>query len=1263
MVALAAAAVIVPGIGARPASVAAEAAPVLTVVSSMDNVRPDASVVDTGRSAALVAARNDTESFQIVVAGPASQVSVSGDLFGWGSTMLYRVGYYNALQESDHEGGKGLWGDALIPDRDNIYHERRNAFPFDVAAGKNQAVWVDVAVPASVPAGFYHDVLTVTSAVGTSSVRVSIEVLDWTLPVTSSLRSAFYMVYNQGSSELCKAHFPSDPGNNCRGDITALRTLHQLYTRIALDDRVTIANGSGLNAAQSPASGDPSGQWESLYESPIIRGDSTIPSTATWRLPGAQATAVSQFAYTNYDCDAPCATGWKNEATELGQDFSSKFIWYACDEPGANPTNWTNCGTNFAPVHVAWPAKALITAPLQQYNARPLGSPAAQVLVVISQYMDGKPDYGYVGNQRPLYDAFLATPGNEVWLYSACDGYSCDSSGSDAAVYDGWPGYAVDAPAVQSRAQSWMDFKFDVTGDLYWAVDQSLRTAWADGGLYAFGGNGDGTLFYPGRPAVIGGTTDIPIESIRLKRIRDGREDYEYMKRLSDLGRSADARAVVNSVFPHLFDAVASKDGSGPGSLLAGREQLLQVFRSTLAPQPSPTEGRIVFSSDRDGDDELFTMKPDGTDQRQLTTNTVADRFPAWSPSGSLLAWAEGPDVLVGNLVGGRATIVTSDISDVSTKPAWTSDGASIVFVRMVGGQSQLWAMSANGAEKHAVVVPTGDVIGVYDPVVTADGRLVYSAKHAGGRVDLLIADLSGANPRPMDNVNGPSTTNEVAAESDTSGLFAFSRSVAGAPYDVVVVAPHNGTPRIVSTEAGSNAADDFDAAWALDGSAIAYVSNVGGDTEIWRVSSTGSGAVALTANGGSDLDPDWAAVGVPTPITEPPLPTPITEPPVPLRPSDFVGFQPARIMDSRVGGVTIDGQYAAGGLIPADTVVALAVGGRADVPTDALAAVLNVTVTEPAAAGFLTIFPCGASRPTTSNLNYDSGQTVPNAVVSLLGTGGQLCVFSQRPTHLVVDVSGYFPSGNRYRPLVPARLLDTRAGQPTIDGLHAGRGAIGGGTSYRLDVAGRGGVSATAAAVVVNVTSVNGIANGYVTVYPCDAVPNASNLNVAPGGIVPNAVIAALDLTGGTCIYASASTDIVVDVSGEFPSNAGLTVLQPRRLLDTRAGYTTIDGIASGGPAIVHDQPLAVQIAGRGGVPASARSVVLNLTVTGPLNTGYLTVYPCDQSPPTASNLNFVPGQTVANLAVVRLSGDGRVCAYSNATTHLVIDVVGAFP
>jgi hypothetical protein len=55
-----------------------------------------------------------------------------------------------------------------------------------------------------------------------------------------------------------------------------------------------------------------------------------------------------------------------------------------------------------------------------------------------------------------------------------------------------------------------------------------------------YGGNGDGTLFYPGRPDRIGGRTDIPIESIRLKLIREGMEDYEYLALLARLdGRQA----------------------------------------------------------------------------------------------------------------------------------------------------------------------------------------------------------------------------------------------------------------------------------------------------------------------------------------------------------------------------------------------------------------------------------------------------------------------------------------------------------------------------------------------------------------------------------------------------------------------------------------------------------------------------------------------------------------------------------------------------
>ncbi|MCU1398713.1 MAG: hypothetical protein JWN62_1822 [Acidimicrobiales bacterium] len=58
---------------------------------------------------------------------------------------------------------------------------------------------------------------------------------------------------------------------------------------------------------------------------------------------------------------------------------------------------------------------------------------------------------------------------------------------------------------------------------------------------------------------------------------------------------------------------------------------------------------------------------------------------------------------------------------------------------------------------------------------------------------------------------------------------------------------------------------------------------------------------------------------------------------------------------------------------------------------------------------GFVTVHPCGATRPTTSNLNYTAGQTIPNAVVAKLGTSGKVCLYASSTTDLIADVNGYF--------------------------------------------------------------------------------------------------------------------------------------------------------------------------------------------------------------------------------------------------------------
>jgi uncharacterized protein (DUF1501 family) len=239
-----------------------------------------------------------------------------------------------------------------------------------------------------------------------------------------------------------------------------------------------------------------------------------------------------------------------------------------------------------------------------------------------------------------------------------------------------------------------------------------------------------------------------------------------------------------------------------------------------------------------------------------------------------------------------------------------------------------------------------------------------------------------------------------------------------------------------------------------------------------------------------------------------------------------FAPLPPARVLDTR------DGNGAPAGAVGPGAAIDVAVAGRAGVPDDAASVVMNVTVTEPTSSGFATVYPAGASRPDASNLNFVPGQTVPNLVVAKLGDGGRVTIFnSAGATHVVADVLGSFgPSGSaNFVALQPARLLDTREiGEPVGQDPHV------------LTVRGRGGVPASGvSAAVVNLTATESTSVGYVTAFPAgQAVPTASNLNVAPGLTRANLAIVKLGDGGAIALFASAgTTHLVADVVGYFTS------------------------------------------------------------------------------------------------------------------------------
>jgi hypothetical protein len=385
---------------------------------------------------------------------------------------------------------------------------------------------------------------------------------------------------------------------------------------------------------------------------------------------------------------------------------------------------------------------------------------------------------------------------------------------------------------------------------------------------------------------------------------------------------------------------------------------------------------------------------------------------------------------------------------------------------------------------------------------------------------------------------------------------------------------------------------------------------------------------------------------------------------------SSYTPVGPARLLETRAGeGLsTVDGQFNAIGARPEQSVTQLQITGRAGVPRRTDSVVLNITVTNPDRAGFITVYPCSAVRPNAAQLNYAAQSTVSTAVVAKLSDSGAVCIFSLGQTDLIVDINGYFPDGTSFQAREPARLLETRVGDGlgTADGAFNGIGVRTGGSVIELPVGGRLGVPVGASAVVLGITVTGAAAPGFVTMFPCGGpIPTAATVNYTAGSTVTNAVVARTGANGTVCLYTMAQVDLIVDLNGFHPAGASFTSLDPSRLLETRTGpgLSTIDGLHYGIGARGTDTVTVLPIVGRAGIPTTVGSVVLNITVTEPRRAGYVVAFDCDEGRPNAASVNYAIGATVSNMVVAEVASNGGVCIYTMAGTQLVVDVTSYHP
>jgi hypothetical protein len=366
-----------------------------------------------------------------------------------------------------------------------------------------------------------------------------------------------------------------------------------------------------------------------------------------------------------------------------------------------------------------------------------------------------------------------------------------------------------------------------------------------------------------------------------------------------------------------------------------------------------------------------------------------------------------------------------------------------------------------------------------------------------------------------------------------------------------------------------------------------------------------------------------------------------------------FIPVTPCRVVDTRNSTGPFGGPEMSGGSTRTFNVPSSSCG----IPSTAAAYALNVTVVPDGQLSYLTIWPAGQNQPFVSTLNSD-GRIKANAAIVPAGASGGINVFVTNPTHVIIDIDGYFvpdPTAGalQFYPLTPCRVADTRGNTGQLGGPF-----IAGGATRQFPVLSSScGIPSNASAYSLNFTAVPHGPLQYITVWPSDQnQPIASTLNANTGAVTANAAIGpAAAGSGAISVFANNDTDLIIDINGYFgpPTNGGLDLfnLTPCRVLDTRN---------NGGQPFNGTIPVNVA-ASNCGAPGNAQGFVLNATVVPPARLSYLTLWPDGQQQPFVSTLNSYDGAITSNMAIVP-TGNGSIDAFASDPTHLILDISGYF-